>query len=860
MPSLPGTPIDEDDDLTGRPEGSACKGTNVPKLDRSLWENTPTAQTPQPTQDIVSDTNKYITMAMPIEPALDGASTAGIPGLGMLSAVLSQDPPNGETEVNGTTRPLATTNSSTEARNDSERQDALLTDQSHQDAESSLSTPAVAQDTVDACGASSNSMLRDGSGSVHSSHEHAQQDLLGGMVCDEHPAAAEANYPLDATPGEDVKIAMEASVTAQEQDVSVNGEHVENAETQVESETNIVAPDATNGVMTPADNHKNGHAKLLNENVDEGFLTMAEANRGNEQAEWQLDSDPETSSSDSSSDTSSSGDDNNGEDDYELLDPATAVQMLMREEEGGGPKNENTQLRTTNEKPEEIVPKPDITVTPDMEIVSLGLVENVVDNVILIKATTSGEYQVLESGSVLCLENRQVIGAVMETLGRVQEPRYSVAFTNTLEILDYGIEKGRPIFYVAAHSTFVLTQPLKQFKGTDASNIHDEEIDANDLEFSDDEAEAEYKRHQKEKKRYTKDGRDETFAVPKRKYAAPVDTISEGQSYTGGAIQYDDEEEIYTPLTRPDNLLSMAPSGPPVLREEQVQRGFSDRGRGRDGRGRGDGDHGRGRGRGDRGRGDRGRGDRGGVSRGRGDVRGCDNDRRHDRNHRPAFSYPDRHNEQRRSNEHGPPGLPLKPAPPQNWSPAETSHPLHRQFPPQQFDQYSSDQYPLHAHQQPYHPPHNAYQQQQQYPTPAPYPPPPLHQPNGYPPYSASQGSPYTGPIHPYQYSQVPAPTSDNNFPPGALVNPAFFNNSQHQQTQWPPHQPNSGWAAPPQPQTQWTPPQQYQQPVAGRWNAPQERRYGHQGGVQQSPQASNAFRAAQQQLDILRRLSSGSP
>ncbi|KAK4978315.1 hypothetical protein LTR28_006280 [Elasticomyces elasticus] len=170
--------------------------------------------------------------------------------------------------------------------------------------------------------------------------------------------------------------------------------------------------------------------------------------------------------------------------------------------------------------------------------------------------------------------------------------------------------------------------------------------------------------------------------------------------------------------------------------------------------------------------------------------------------------------------------------------------------------------YPLHAHQQPYHPhpPLNTHQQQQQYQTPAPYPLPPLHHPIGYPPYSASQGSPFTRPIHPYQYSRVPAPTPDNNFPPGALVNPAFFNNSQNQQTQWPPHQPNSGWAAPPQPQTQWTPPQQYQQPVAGRWNAPQERQYGHHGGVQQSPQASNAFRAAQQQLDILRRLSSGSP
>ncbi|KEQ58840.1 uncharacterized protein M437DRAFT_58174, partial [Aureobasidium melanogenum CBS 110374] len=99
------------------------------------------------------------------------------------------------------------------------------------------------------------------------------------------------------------------------------------------------------------------------------------------------------------------------------------------DEDGGSKAAGGAQLRTKNEVPEEVIPKPDVTVTPDMKITPLGTVQHVVDTLILIKAFTSGEYQVLESGSVLCLENREVIGAVQDTIGKVEEPLYSVAFT-----------------------------------------------------------------------------------------------------------------------------------------------------------------------------------------------------------------------------------------------------------------------------------------------------------------------------------------------------------------------------------------------------------------------------------------------
>lgn len=54
---------------------------------------------------------------------------------------------------------------------------------------------------------------------------------------------------------------------------------------------------------------------------------------------------------------------------------------------------------------------------------------------------------------------------------------------------------GRPVFHVPNRSRFVFVSELKRFKGTDASNAHDEEPIGNDpLDFSDDEAEAAHKR------------------------------------------------------------------------------------------------------------------------------------------------------------------------------------------------------------------------------------------------------------------------------------------------------------------------------------------------------------------------------
>ncbi|TAQ83653.1 hypothetical protein B7494_g8027 [Chlorociboria aeruginascens] len=331
-----------------------------------------------------------------------------------------------------------------------------------------------------------------------------------------------------------------------------------------------------------------------------------------ENPEWEIDSSPIESSSDddSSSDDSSSEDSDDEDDAYKLLSPEEQARILMEgdggsDDEGAtkGEKGAGAQLRTKNEVAEEVIPKPDVTITPEMPIELLGAVEGIAESILLIKAKTSGEYRVLETGSVLCLENRSVIGVVAETLGRVQQPLYSVRFTNAGEIAEAGLEVGTKVFYSEQHSTYVFTQALKAYKGSDASNLHDEEVGDEEIEFSDDEAEMEHKRGLKRKVLERRGGKMQRNRGSGHE-SNPLQ--QEDTPNPPGALKYDDGDDDgpYKPLSRP--------AGFSAGQSEAPQEGISRRDW--SGRGRGNGvqsNSGRGRGRGDRRQGnDRGR-DRG---------------------------------------------------------------------------------------------------------------------------------------------------------------------------------------------------------------------------------------------------------
>ena len=544
---------------------------------------------------------------------------------------------------------------------------------------------------------------------------------------------------------------------------------------------------------------------------DPEFLQAAAAQKSNASAEWQFDSsDAESSSSDSSDSSDSDSDSESGsEGGYEMLDPATAAKILMSgdgedgdvKEKGDGPKGP----RTANEVNDDIASKPDVKITEDMKITPLGTIDRIVENMALIKGATPGEYQVLESGSVLCNAAREVIGAVTETFGRVQEPMYSIAFGSAKEIEDMGLQFGTEVYYVDSHSRFVFTQPLKGMKGTDASNIHDEEVPEDEQEFSDDEKEAEYKRLKKQAKRGGRGGLTRTeFNSDRsamRTFGAPGHdsghTFVGGgasdapQTSYGGGMSYDDDDasdDFYQPLKRPDNLSELMAGKPPP---PPSQRGGFERGRGR------------GRGRGDRGRGDRGRGRGGFNQRGQHGNAGGGQRGGHDQanGHRgSAQTFPDRHNNNNgpKSRGRGPHNLPAKP----HGHQSPTS--------PQSSPQQQYQQYPPFPHAQPQQPP-------------APTSPHKSYQFNGY---TFQYGNP--PPTSPTQYQQAPQqpqqcysnyqsyqhqrqmpPQQQQSpgaqFPAGAYVNPAFWSGGQQQHQ--PAHQ-YGGWNGQ-APQQQYAPPPQ---------------------------------------------------
>ncbi|KAI0404643.1 Gar1/Naf1 RNA binding region-domain-containing protein [Xylaria palmicola] len=308
---------------------------------------------------------------------------------------------------------------------------------------------------------------------------------------------------------------------------------------------------------------------------------------------WEVDSSPYESSSDSSS-SDDSDDDSDDEKDYKILGPEETARILMEmdggsddEGDGKGKGGGSGMVRTKNEIPEAIIPRPDVEIKPEMEIAELGVIEHFVDNTAVIRANVSGEYQVLDTGSVLCLEDRTVIAALADVIATVREPRYTAGFASEEEIKSFGLEIGTKIFYPPTHANLGLTQVLKANKGTDASNWHDEEVADDEIEFSDDEKEAEHKRQLKAKKRGARGGRDGAASQGGRN-----DPLTKPPATAGGLNYDDDEDGPYRPLARPSGYgQSQSPHGgnePPTGASAHPGSGVNRRGdfRGRGGRGR----------------------------------------------------------------------------------------------------------------------------------------------------------------------------------------------------------------------------------------------------------------------------------
>ncbi|OXB36959.1 hypothetical protein LQV05_005015 [Cryptococcus neoformans] len=222
----------------------------------------------------------------------------------------------------------------------------------------------------------------------------------------------------------------------------------------------------------------------------------------------------------------------------------------------------------------------------------------------------------LEEGSILCWEDGRVMGTVYETFGPLTSPFYTVRLPPPP--FPYptpgSLATGTRLFYPfnPSYRSFVNMIAVRdpRYKGTDASNIYDEEVAEEEMEWSDDEAEAAAKRERKQKKKGNRQSsvsgtpRGGRTSLPSRQHwdHQPNDeTMSETGSLYGGGD--DNRWEVGS-----DAGSTASGRGRPM----PVSYGDLDDLSGQSTGGRAGGGRGGGRGRGNQGR-DRGRG-RGGRS------------------------------------------------------------------------------------------------------------------------------------------------------------------------------------------------------------------------------------------------------
>lgn len=327
---------------------------------------------------------------------------------------------------------------------------------------------------------------------------------------------------------------------------------------------------------------------------------------GDQNPEWEVDSSPYESSSSDSSDDSSDDDESDVEE--SKLGIEETARLLMEADGGSDDEIDGTRaakqaagVRTKNEQPDEPEATPDIKIDPADSIVPLGIVQHVVEGTqAVIEALRDGSaVTVLDRGSVLCKEDRTVLGVIHDTIATVHKPMYVLRFKSEEEAKVAGLQRGMQVWYPKAHAVFVFPSQLRMEKGSDASNLHDEEVAPDEIEYSDDEQEQAHKREKKNRKR------------GKGKFNKGDDGESRGHNSRKEAnIQYDDDDDgPYRPLQRPANFgMGLPPAPPPAV--SSYSPGNGSRGGGHHGgwRGEGRGRGGRGRGLNSRGRGSGGHG------------------------------------------------------------------------------------------------------------------------------------------------------------------------------------------------------------------------------------------------------------
>ncbi|CAA0837135.1 nuclear assembly factor 1 [Striga hermonthica] len=239
-----------------------------------------------------------------------------------------------------------------------------------------------------------------------------------------------------------------------------------------------------------------------------GKVSLGESNRvnGGEKAKLQNE---EAVSDDGGSDSSSSSsdDEDSGKEKVEVRLPIEESEIVLSDDVDkmvGWSDNEDDVSEPIMSKNElkvlPPVPPVNVALQPHHETLPVGVILSIIGAQVIVEGVE--KHNPLNEGSVLWVtESRSPLGIVDEIFGPVKNPYYIVRYNSESEV-PAGIEQGTLVSFVEEFASHVLNDKSLYQKGYDASGENDEEL-SDELEFSDDEKEAEYRRMLKMKKRGT---------------------------------------------------------------------------------------------------------------------------------------------------------------------------------------------------------------------------------------------------------------------------------------------------------------------------------------------------------------------
>ncbi|KAL9052807.1 MAG: hypothetical protein Q9162_005169 [Coniocarpon cinnabarinum] len=159
----------------------------------------------------------------------------------------------------------------------------------------------------------------------------------------------------------------------------------------------------------------------------------------------------------------------------------------------------------------------------------------------------------LDYGSVLCTENRVVLGAIGDVIGRVGSPSYALCFLKRETIEEHGLKEGSEIYYFPKYAQSVFPGQLSTVgRASDASGLADREAEE-ERAFSDDEKE----------RYYTSRGRKGTRGGIMEKVKLEIEEWNAEQSRRQQNRPQGGSKKARNDFTAPKS--SSLPAGPPAF-------------------------------------------------------------------------------------------------------------------------------------------------------------------------------------------------------------------------------------------------------------------------------------------------------